>query len=111
MKKNKNKLNENKLICVWNLGNDHSDNVKYELLFDSKYKIKVPICESCFNHHKKIIYLHKQKIDLEVVMLLDMSVISELYYAYTYTNYKKENKNPMSFKCWKKEKGDMICIQ
>lgn len=54
------------LKCVWDMGNNCSDDVEEVKFFDSQ--IKVPVCSNHIEQHKYVMVLHKNNYDVEEVL-------------------------------------------
>ena len=81
------------LKCVWDLGIEHEGDVSNRGMFDDQ--ISIPICDGCFEVHNRIMYLHEQKIDVDIILLLSRSARDELYEAYREVNSEEYKERPV----------------
>jgi hypothetical protein len=87
---------EKPMKCVWNMGYDCGGEVAEAKMFDDQ--ITIPICETHLEDHKMVMYLHKQKIDVDVILMLSLSARKELYGAYKVVNSEEYKKKSLSKK-------------
>jgi hypothetical protein len=55
-----------KLKCVWNMGDECSDDVEERTFFNSS--IKVPVCSNHIEQHEYIMILHRNGYDPERIL-------------------------------------------